>query len=82
MEKHEPQVQRAKSKEEGKTQQVIQEMAKKLKEQDFVARNTLIVEEEKLLQYAKLIIETAKKAERNTYPLLSMKSGVFRWPVM
>ncbi|KAK7140599.1 hypothetical protein R3I94_013018 [Phoxinus phoxinus] len=57
---------------------------KKIKEQDFVARNTtLIVEEENLFQkYAKLIIETAKKAGRNTYPLLSMKSGVFRCPIV
>jgi len=84
MEKQEPQVQRATT-EEGKTQQdiYIQEIAKK-KKYDFVARSTtFIVKEENLFQkFAKLIIETAKKAGRKTYPILSMKSGMFRCPIL
>ncbi|KAF4108746.1 cilia- and flagella- associated protein 210 [Onychostoma macrolepis] len=80
MEKQELQAQKAR--EEGKTLQdiYIQEMAEKRarhhrtkkEEKDFAEMNTaLIVEEEDQFQkYAKQVIETAKKSERNTFPLL------------
>jgi len=73
MEKQELQVQRATT-EEGKTQQdiYIQEIAKtkQKKKYDFVARSTtFIVKEENLFQkFAKLIIETAKKAGKKNLP--------------
>ncbi|KAG1945097.1 coiled-coil domain-containing protein 173 [Pimephales promelas] len=79
-EKQELQAQKAKEEAKALQDIYIQEMAEKRakdhrakKEQkDFVAKNTArIVEEENQFQkYAKQVIETAEKAERNIYPLL------------